>query len=155
MALYPDWQQYLADEASVLDDSSGFSVVSQLQISRDVFRETERLYPPVPMMVCENAKPKCFRDCKIAKGRAIVVGLWHLHRLQRLWENPDGFHPGPSQTGNGKSCLRDAFLPFSSGARVCPGAGFAMIEGPLFLCVSCAVFASIVLSMRRLCRSPI
>ena len=54
MALYPDWQQHLADEASVLDDSSGFSVVSQLQISRDVFRETLRLYSPVPMMVRQN-----------------------------------------------------------------------------------------------------
>ncbi|XAT61300.1 cytochrome P450 [Rhodobacteraceae bacterium Araon29] len=133
MALYPDWQQYLADEASVLDDSSGFSVVSQLQISRDVFRETLRLYPPVPMMVRQNAKPECFRDRKIAKGSAIVLSPWHLHRHQRLWENPDGFDPGRWQTGNGKTCLRDAFLPFSSGARVCPGAGFAMIEGPLFL----------------------
>lgn len=32
-----------------------------------------------------------------------------------------------------KSCLRDAFIPFSAGARVCPGAGFAMIEGPLLI----------------------
>ena len=84
MALYPDWQQHLADEASVLVDSSGFSVVSQLQISRDVFRETLRLYPPVPMMVRQNAKPECFRDRKITKGSAIVLSPWHLHLHQRL-----------------------------------------------------------------------
>lgn len=133
MALYPDWQQRLAEEAAVLDERSGFSVISQLKLSRDVFRESLRLYPPVPMMVRENAKPECFRDRKIAKGSAIVLSPWHLHRHQRLWDNPDGFDPGRWHTKNGKACLREAFLPFSSGARVCPGAGFAMIEGPLFL----------------------
>ena len=29
--------------------------------------------------------------------------------------------------------LRDAFIPLSAGARVCPGAGFALIEGPLLI----------------------
>ena len=134
MALYPDWQQRLADEARILDDNSSFSVVSKLKLSRDVFRESLRLYPPVPMMVRENAKPECFRDRKIAKGSAIVLSPWHLHRHQRLWDNPDGFDPGRWHTENGKACLREAFLPFSSGARVCPGAGFAMIEGPLSCC---------------------
>ena len=133
MALYPDWQQRLAEEAAVLDERSGFSVISQLKLSLDVFRESLRLYPPVPMMVRENTKPECFRDRKIAKGSAIVLSPWHLHRHQRLWDNPDGFDPGRWHTENGKACLREAFLPFSSGARVCPGAGFAMIEGPLFL----------------------
>ena len=85
------------------------------------------------MMVRENQKRACFRDRRVAKGSAIVLSPWHLHRHQRLWDNPDGFDPGRWHTDNGKACLWDAFLPFSSGARVCPGAGFAMIEGPLFL----------------------
>ncbi|MEN8833962.1 cytochrome P450, partial [Pacificibacter sp.] len=37
------------------------------------------------------------------------------------------------KTDNGKQCLRDAYIPFSSGARVCTGAGFAMVEGPMLL----------------------
>ena len=43
MALYPDWQQRLAEEAAVLDERSGFSVISQLKLLRDVFRESLRL----------------------------------------------------------------------------------------------------------------
>lgn len=36
-------------------------------------------------------------------------------------------------TENGRRCFRQADIPFSAGARICPGAGFAMLEGPLLL----------------------
>jgi cytochrome P450 len=62
-----------------------------------------------------------------------VISPWHLHRHERLWDNPDGFDPARWATDNGKQCMRDAFIPFSSGPRVCTGAGFAMVEGPLLL----------------------
>ena len=67
------------------------------------------------------------------KGAQIVLSPWHLHRHERLWDNPDGFDPARWQTENGKRCLREAYLPFSTGPRVCTGAGFAMVEGPLLL----------------------
>ena len=62
-----------------------------------------------------------------------MLSPWHLHRHERLWDNPDGFDPDRWKTENGRQCQRDAYIPFSAGARVCPGAGFAMIEGPLLL----------------------
>jgi len=132
MAIFPEWQERLAVEAQVLE-TCDFSVMSKLRLSRDVFRETLRLYPPVPMMVRENACPEVFRERGIRTGSQLVISPWHLHRHTRLWDNPDGFHPDRWQTENGKQCQREAFIPFSAGARVCPGAGFAMIEGPLIL----------------------
>jgi cytochrome P450 len=132
MALYPEWQERLAAEAQVLE-TCDFSVMSKLRLSRDVFRETLRLYPPVPMMVRQNACPEVMRERNVRVGSQMVISPWHLHRHTRLWDNPDGFDPERWQTENGKACQRDAFIPFSAGARVCPGAGFAMIEGPLIL----------------------
>ena len=132
MALYPEWQQKVADEAAVLDDPS-FVSVSKLRISRDVFREALRLYPPVPMMVREAACPERFRNRDVPVGAQIVISPWHLHRQERLWDNPDGFDPMRWDTENGKRCQRDAYIPFSAGPRVCTGAGFAMVEGPLIL----------------------
>ena len=69
----------------------------------------------------------------VPKGAQIVLSPWHLHRHERLWDNPDGFDPARFETENGKACLRSAYIPFSAGQRVCPGAGFAMVEGPLLL----------------------
>lgn len=132
VALYPEWQEKLASEAQVLEQCE-FSVMSKLRLSRDVFRETLRLYPPVPMMVREAACPEQMRNRHVRRGSQMVISPWHLHRHNRLWDNPDGFDPARWHTENGKQCQREAFIPFSAGARVCPGAGFAMIEGPLLL----------------------
>ena len=132
MALYPDCQDRLAAEAQVLDGPD-FAVMSKLRLSRDVFRETLRLYPPVPMMVREAACPEHFRDRDVPKGSQLVLSPWHLHRHERLWDRPDDFDPDRWHTENGKACARSAYMPFSAGARVCTGAGFAMVEGPLIL----------------------
>jgi len=132
MATHPEWQDRLAEEAQQID-TCDFAVMSKLRLSRDVFREALRLYPPVPMMVREATCPEEFRGRDVKAGAQIVISPWHLHRQERLWDNPDGFDPARWQTENGQKCQREAYLPFSAGPRVCPGAGFAMIEGPLIL----------------------
>jgi cytochrome P450 len=142
LALYPDWQDRLANEASAAfePDKIYFSALSKLPQARAVFRETMRLYPPVPMFVREAARPERFRDRAVPPGAQIIISPWHLHRHARLWERPDDFDPDRFATENGKACLRDAYIPFSAGARVCPGAGFAMAEGPLLLAMMARAF---------------
>ncbi len=132
VAMFPEWQDRLAAEAEALEQSD-FAVMSRLRLSRDVFREALRLYPPVPMMVRETSCPERLRERDLPKGTQIVISPWHLHRHTRLWDNPDGFDPARWGSENGRTCLREAFIPFSAGARVCTGAGFAMVEGPLIL----------------------
>ncbi|WP_294622317.1 cytochrome P450 [uncultured Roseovarius sp.] len=135
LALYQDWQEKLAQEALQIysDHGPDFAQVGKLRLARDVFRETLRLYPPVPMMVREATCPERFRDRDVPKGAQIVLSPWHQHRHERLWDRPDEFDPARFGTENGKTCLRSAYMPFSAGQRVCTGAGFAMIEGPLLL----------------------
>jgi cytochrome P450 len=131
LALHPEWQDRLCEEANAF--SGAFTDISKLKQTRDVFRETLRLYPAVPMMVREAAAAKEFRGRKIMRGAQIVLSPWHLHRHERLWDNPDGFDPARWDTENGKVCARDAYMPFSAGPRICSGAGFALIEGVVVL----------------------
>ncbi|MEO9781093.1 MAG: cytochrome P450 [Sedimentitalea sp.] len=132
LAISPDWQDRVAAEAQDWGEGT-FSQMSWLRLSRDVFREALRLYPPVPMMVREAQCTEQFRNREVPKGAQIVMSPWHLHRHERLWDRPDDFDPDRWHTDNGRSCQRSAYMPFSAGARVCPGAGFAMVEGPLLL----------------------
>ncbi|MBY4892266.1 cytochrome P450 [Rhodobacteraceae bacterium N5(2021)] len=140
LARYPEWQDKLVEEAQALPDAPDFAAMSKLKLTRDVFREALRLYPPVPMMVRETTCPETFRKRAVKRGSQVVISPWHLHRQDRLWDNPDGFDPGRWHTENGKACMREAFIPFSAGARVCTGAGFAMVEGPLLLAMLLRAF---------------
>ena len=140
LAMYPQVQERVAAEAAALGASPGFSDLSKLRFTRDVFREVLRLYPPVPMMVRENTCPEEMRQRQVAPGAQIVLSPWHLHRHERIWDQPDEFDPDRWQREETKACARDAYMPFSAGPRVCTGAGFAMVEGPLLLALLVRAF---------------
>jgi cytochrome P450 len=131
LALYPEWQDKVAEESAGFDGT--FASLSRLKVTRDVFRETLRLYPPVPMMVREATRPETFRKRPVARGSQIVLSPWHLHRHSRFWDHPDAFDPSRWDAECGKVAARTAYMPFSAGPRVCTGAGFAMIEGIVLL----------------------
>ncbi|MDP2737555.1 MAG: cytochrome P450 [Pseudorhodobacter sp.] len=142
LACDPVWQDRLAAEAAAVigPEIPYFSIVNRLKVARAVFREAMRLYPPVPMLVREATCPEVFRGRKVAPGAQIVISPWHLHRHERIWDHPDEFDPGRFQTENGKAGLRAAYIPFSTGRRVCPGSSFAMAEGPLLLALLVRAF---------------
>ena len=114
-------QDRIAAEAVEASAGDGFvfANMSKLPFTRNVFREVLRLYPPVPMMVRENLKPEVFRERKIKVGSQIVLSLWHLQRHERFWDRPDVFDPDRWDTEETRKVSRDAYMPFSSGPRVC------------------------------------
>ncbi len=126
-------QDKVAVEARLLSDPPQPSDLSKMRFTKDVFHEVLRLYPPVPMYLRDAAESTEFRGCPVPAGSMVIVSPWHLQRHERLWDRPDEFDPYRWQTDNGKARKRDAFIPFSAGPRVCPGAGFGRIEGVLML----------------------
>lgn len=133
LATHPQVQDRVAAEAADFAADPAFGNLSRLRFTRDVFREALRLYPPVPMMVRETTRPERFRDRDVAPGAQVVLSPWHLHRHERLWPDPDDFDPDRWTLDETRACARAAYMPFSAGPRVCTGAGFAMVEGPLLL----------------------
>jgi cytochrome P450 len=140
IATHPDVQARVAEEVAALPEQPELSDMSTLRLTRDVFREALRLYPPVPMMVRQAAHDETLRDRAVPKGSQIVLSPWHLHRNDRYWDRPDDFDPDRFAREDGKSAQRCAYIPFSAGPRVCTGAGFAMMEGPLILALILRAF---------------
>ena len=129
----PEWGDKVADEGRRYWEAGETAQLSLLKATRAVLRETLRLYPPVPMMVREARAPDTFRDRAVPEGAQVVISPWHLHRHARLWDEPDVFDPGRWEADTLRPANRDAYIPFSAGPRVCPGAGFAMAEAAILL----------------------
>ncbi len=127
IATHPAVQERLTNEAAEFDQT--FASLSKLRFTRNVFRETLRLYPPVPMMLRDAGKAWSVRGRNVAKGSLIILSPWHLGRHKLYWHAPDAFDPDRWDNAVPKY----ASIPFSAGPRVCVGASFAMIEGVAFL----------------------
>lgn len=140
LASHPKAQDRVRAEAARLPDTPDFADLSKLAFTRNVFRETLRLYPPVPMMVRETTRPERFRDRDIPVGAQLVLSPWHMHRHNRIWTQEDAFDPDRFTAESDRAAVRSAYLPFSSGRRVCPGAGFAMMEGTVLLALLVRAF---------------
>ena len=131
----PHVQDRLSAEADLVlgDRHPVFSDIKRLKFTRDVFRETLRLYPSFGFIARETAHKENMRDKVVEAGASLAVAPWLIHRHRTYWERPDIFDPDRFQTKQGKESLRCAYLPFSLGPRVCLGAAFAMQEAPLIM----------------------
>ena len=109
-----------------------------MKYTKAVIQETLRLHPPLWFENRNAMKDVDLGDSKIPKGSMIVLSRYALHRNLRVWEaaekfDPGRFYPEVPKTINGFK-ISGAYIPFSSGPRVCIGRHFAMLEIIVVLC---------------------
>ncbi|GJE92931.1 cytochrome P450 [Phanerochaete sordida] len=137
LALYPEQQEKLYQHIkSVLpsDRVPTYEEMNSLSESVAVFYETLRLYPPVtgiPKIAAEDTTLVAtdYNGNKITipvpEGSGVTLHVPGLHYNPRYWDDPYEFKPERFRG----DWPRDAFLPFSAGARSCLGRRFFETEG--------------------------
>ncbi|MBX7248754.1 MAG: cytochrome P450 [Caulobacteraceae bacterium] len=128
-------QDRMRDEADrILEDRPpAFGDMKKLELTRDAFREGLRLYPPVPFVGRDATRTERMKTRDVKEGDIVFVAPWLMHRHQKLWAQPDAFDPDRFSSDEARESIRCAYLPFSMGPRVCPGAAFALQEATLVL----------------------
>ncbi len=135
LALDPQVQERVHAEAVRVygGEPPSFHHMKRLSLTRDVFREAMRLYPPVAVVARDATREEKVTNRAFTPGSIIFVPPWLMHRHTAHWDNPHAFDPDRFSTPNGQEAVRCAYFPFSMGPRVCAGAAFALQEGTLLL----------------------
>jgi cytochrome P450 len=142
------WTWYLISQAPEVEErlhaeldrvlhgrSPTLADVPRLVYTRAVFEETIRLYPPVPLLGRQALRREVIRGQEIPVGSLLLVVPWLLHRHRRLWDRPDHFVPERFLPENSLSRAKHAYIPFSTGPRICAGAAFGLTEAILCIAV--------------------
>ena len=110
-----------------------YAHLRDLLFTQAVIDETQRLYPPAPILnrECHVETEVCGRG--VVPGDVVILNNYIMHRKANLWSNPHAFDPDrflrdPALKGKGS-----AFKPFGAGPRICVGAAFATMESLLAL----------------------
>ncbi|KAM6938879.1 cytochrome P450 2J4-like [Lycodopsis pacificus] len=136
MAKYPEIQAKVQAEIDGLIGQSrqpSMEDRANLPYTDAVIHEVQRMGNIVPLSLPHITN----RDVQlggytIPKGVTIIPNLTSVLFDKNEWETPDTFNPGHFLNEEGKFVKRAAFIPFSSGKRLCPGENLARMELFLF-----------------------
>jgi cytochrome P450 len=113
--------------------SPTFEDLAALPLTRAVFEESMRLYPPVVGLGREALGPDEIDGFPIRARSVIAMSQFITHRHPDFWEEPEKFKPERFLPGAGAGRHKFAYFPFGGGPRVCIGNTFALLEGTLVL----------------------
>jgi cytochrome P450 len=110
-----------------------FEHTKRLVFTRNIFRETLRLYPPITFLPRVATEATTIGDFKVKRGALVMVAPWVLHRHQRYWKNPHLFDVDRFAPEREGEITPGTYIPFGQGPRVCAGAAFATTEAVLLI----------------------
>ncbi|WP_237153727.1 cytochrome P450 [Oryzibacter oryziterrae] len=120
-------------DAALGDREPTHQDLAKLEFTRAIIEETLRLYPPVPLLAREALRDETVNGKPVKKGTILLVSPWLLHRNPKLWKQPDAFVPDRFMPTATEKPGKYAYIPFSTGPRVCAGLTFGLTEAILAL----------------------
>ncbi|CAM2851850.1 cytochrome P450 [Helicobacter burdigaliensis] len=126
-------QELAYKEIISINPSGDFDILNlrALKYLNNVFKESLRLYPPVGFFARTATKDTNIQRNELKEGSGVVVAPWLIHRHESYWSNPHSFNP--SRFEEKERIIKDTYMPFGMGERICIGQGFAIQEAMLIL----------------------
>eukprot|EP01080_Neovahlkampfia_damariscottae_P006141 gene6141-10149_t len=133
IAKYPEIQSKLRKEMIETIEHIDPQSIENLPYLTMFIKEVLRMYPPIaatPPKV--TSKDTYLGDYFIPKGSYVSVSVIDVHMNEEIYENPEEFRPERWEKNAKKKIPHYAWIPFSSGPRICIGNNFSMMEQKIF-----------------------
>jgi cytochrome P450 len=134
LAIHPEAQERLFEEIQSTitsdDDLKSSATINSMEYLELVQKEIFRLLPTVPMILRETLDDfEMEPGLVIPKETNLVINFYALHRRKDIWgEDAEVFKPERFLPENSMNRHPFAFLPFSSGSRICIGYKYSNIS---------------------------
>jgi cytochrome P450 len=133
LSWHPEIRRAVRREArEVLGDGPPTSAdVDALGLTKRVYREALRLYPPAWAVFRRTTGDVRLGDYGIERGSGVITPQWSIHRDPRYFAEPTRFDP--DRWVRHRPGEVPAYFPFSSGPHACIGKQFALSGATLVL----------------------
>jgi cytochrome P450 len=115
-------------EAELGDRRPTFGELLALTGVRRAVDEVLRMRPPAPWIARNVVQEDELGGYRVLPGDMITTSFWMAHRHPDHWEDPDRYDPERFTTERNRARHKYAFLPFSTGPRICIGKSFSYVE---------------------------
>ncbi|KAL5339825.1 cytochrome P450 [Aspergillus crustosus] len=118
----------LVEEVNSLPKDFSDRLIRDLPYLNQVINETLRLHTAVPSGLPRAVPPEgaTFLGFQLPGGVTVATQSYSVHRKDDIFEDPYSFDPGRWETPTKE--MKDAFIPFGRGSRVCIGLHLARME---------------------------
>jgi cytochrome P450 len=145
LARAPYWENRIREEIHRVTGDGPIKPehIDKLVITKQVLKESMRLYPPAPALLRQPIVDTELAGVPIKSGTSVAIPIYAIQRHRRYWSDPDRFDPTRFAPENEAKISRYHYMPFGAGARICIGMAFAMVEAIALLAtlVRAATFA--------------
>jgi cytochrome P450 len=131
---HPEVAQKLMAEIALLEGKPPtVEDLPRLPYSKMILQETLRMRPPVWFLQRQSTLPLTINGRSYPKNAIFFILVYANHHNPAVFPNPMDFMPERWANDAEKNLPKGAYTPFASGARICIGNGFAMMEAQLLL----------------------
>ncbi|OKH52203.1 cytochrome P450 [Calothrix sp. HK-06] len=127
LSQHPDIAADLLDELENVLGGEAPTVekLQKLPLLDRVVKESLRVLTSIPWNGRVTSQPTTLGGYELPAGTEVWVSIYHTHQMPEIYPEPERFLPQRWET---IQPTMYEYNPFSTGSRVCIGAGFAMME---------------------------
>ncbi len=134
VAKHPEVAQKLLAEIALLEGKPPtVDDLPRLPYSKMLLQETLRMRPPVWFFQRQSTVPMTLNGRSYPKNSMFFILVYANHHNPDVFPDPTAFLPERWANDAEKNLPKGAYVPFATGARICIGNGFAMMEAQLLL----------------------